>query len=256
MSKRLISICLVMVGIMFSVSAATQLQWSWSNTDAQATYFRYQLDGGEIVETTDKVVYSKNDGKPHAMNIWQSFDGKTWSEATECVYTPEAKASVAGKTDISVLLSPYSFQDIVFLEDLYNIPSNYGFGLDLDGTYHLTDTFRAGMEASFHSYSLSDKALFDRLSDVSVGINAGYQMNLKSAVVYSDASAGVMLDFIKNHALVYGYVGVKTGAELPLVENLTLKAELAGKFAYQLKGSHSASFNLIATPSVGVCYTL
>lgn len=253
MKKRLISMCLIMALVLFAASAESNLRWSWENSENNGSYFRYQLDGGDVVETTEKVVYSENDGKSHVMRIWQSYDGMVWSKAAKCVYTPEAKASAPKKTDIAILVSPYSFQSILFTEDSHSINSKYGFGVELDCTYHMSESLRAGVELGFNSYNLQDTATLDKLSVVSAGAAFGYQKAFETVTVYVDANAGAAVNMIPGYKILNVYAGVKGGAEMDVAENLAVKAQLAAKASFQPK--HMNSFNIAVTPSVGVSYT-
>lgn len=238
MNKRFVSMFFVLLLALATVSAGSNLKWSWENTKNPATYFRYQLDGGEIIDTTDKVVYSDFDGKSHTLQVWQSFDNENWSEPGCCTFDPDA-AKLAGAKGlfVSVAATPYTWTKFDFQNELYDdLSSSYGFGLKADARYQI-GLFYAGASLSyeFEHYKLVSPNLMGVALDGFVGVNKAFG----DFRAFAEVGGGVEL-FFMNGAFFVPEALVGMGGEYTVAKDLAVKAEVLGKMGFH--GHEDANF--------------
>lgn len=245
MNKRFVSMFFVLLLALATVSAGSNLKWSWENSENLANYFRYQIDGGEIVETTEKVVYSDFDGKSHTLQVWQSFDGKTWSELGCCTFDPDA-AKFAGAKGlfVSVAAAPYTWTNFNYADPAYeDTNSRYGFAMKADGRMQ-KGWLMAGADARF------DMQMYEGVSKnvIGLGVDAyvGAIKTFGKASAYVSVGGGMSFQKIESfHVAPNAFVGI--GGEYAVADTIMLKAEVLGRTTF-----HGHTDSTFAARSFGI----
>ena len=160
------------------LSAAT-ISWKWRGNDADVMYYRYRMDGSdwkEVENESYEVRYDSDVTVPHSFEIQQSYDGINWSASKIKEYVPYVEVIKAkkergySKTTLRLSAIPLENETVrnanTGVDDYY---SEYGFGLEANGTAYFNKMLGFGITATFNA---GKKKLGDSDTFINFGVYA------------------------------------------------------------------------------------